>query len=99
MKTTTLLAATLAAILLQAVGTARAGGGPDYTLHEWGTFTTVIGSDGTHLDGVHREDAPLPGFVYELDAPPKQDPQLRGAGALDQTGWNHRSTQRVHSVG
>ncbi len=43
----------------------------DYTLHEWGTFTTVIGSDGTHLDGVYREDAPLPKFVYQLDAPPR----------------------------
>ena len=41
----------------------------DFTLHEWGTFTTVIGSDGTHLDGVHREDAPLPKFVYQLDDP------------------------------
>lgn len=38
-----------------------------YTMHEWGTFTTVMGSDGTHLDGVEREDAPLPKFVYQLD--------------------------------
>ena len=74
MNATMLLpAATLAAILLPAA----VEGAPAYTLHEWGTFTTVIGSDGTHLDGVHREDAPLPGFVYELDAPPKQDPQVR----------------------
>ena len=46
---------------------------PGYTLHEWGTFTTVIGSDGSHLDGVHLEDAPLPEFVYELDDPARQD--------------------------
>ena len=26
-----------------------------YTMHEWGTCTTVMGSDGTHLDGVERE--------------------------------------------
>ena len=39
----------------------------DFTLHEWGTFTTVAGSDGTHLDGVEREEAPLPGFVHQLD--------------------------------
>lgn len=39
----------------------------DYTLHEWGTFTSVIGSDGSHLNGVQREDAPLPEFVYHLD--------------------------------
>jgi len=49
----------------------------NYTLHEWGTFTTVIGSDGTHLDGVHREDAPLPEFVYALDAPPKLSPEVQ----------------------
>ncbi len=48
----------------------------DYTLHEWGTFTTVIGSDGTHLDGVYREDAPLPRFVYQLDAPPRIAPEV-----------------------
>ena len=48
----------------------------DYTLHEWGTFTTVIGSDGTHLDGVYREDAPLPRFVYQLDAPPQIAPEV-----------------------
>ena len=39
----------------------------NYTLHEWGTFTTVAGSDGTHLDGVEREEAPLPAFVHQLD--------------------------------
>ena len=39
----------------------------EFTLHEWGTFTTVVGSDGTHLDGVEREEAPLPYFVYQLD--------------------------------
>ena len=49
----------------------------NYILHEWGTFTTVIGSDGTHLDGVHREDAPLPDFVYALDKPPKLAPKVR----------------------
>lgn len=57
------------------------GAVPDYTLHEWGTFTTVIGSDGTHLDGAHLEDAPLPNFVYGLDQP---EPNLRGrTKALD----------------
>ncbi len=36
-------------------------------MHERGTFTTVMGSDGKHLDGVKRKDAPLPKFVYQLD--------------------------------
>jgi len=35
-----------------------------YTLHEWGTFTTVSGSDGVMLDGLEREEAPLPIFTY-----------------------------------
>ena len=46
MKTKTLLIATLTAFLLPA----GAKDSPKYTLHEWGPFTTVIGSDGTHLD-------------------------------------------------
>jgi hypothetical protein len=35
-----------------------------YTLHEWGTFTTVSGSDGVLLTGLEREEAPLPHFAY-----------------------------------
>ena len=35
-----------------------------YTLHEWGTFTTVSGSDGVLLEGLEREEAPLPLFTY-----------------------------------
>lgn len=35
-----------------------------YTLHEWGTFTTVSGSDGILLDGLEREEAALPLFTY-----------------------------------
>ena len=37
---------------------------PAYTLHEWGTFTTVAGSDGVLLAGLEREEAPLPIFSY-----------------------------------
>ena len=54
------LVATVAALHLPAAA-------DDYTLHEWGTFTTVVGSDGTHLDGVEKEEAPLPAFVHQLD--------------------------------
>ena len=35
-----------------------------YDLHEWGTFTTVSGSDGKLLTGLHVEEESLPGFVY-----------------------------------
>ncbi|GAA5116891.1 hypothetical protein GCM10023212_04500 [Luteolibacter yonseiensis] len=37
---------------------------PVYQLHEWGTFTTVSGSDGTLLTGLEREEETLPGFAY-----------------------------------
>lgn len=33
-------------------------------VHEWGTFTTVQGSDGTLLPGLYIEEEHLPDFVY-----------------------------------
>lgn len=54
MKTTSL------ALLASA---ALAAGGPEYQLHEWGTFTTVSGSDGVLLEGLQREEEQLPAFV------------------------------------
>ncbi|MGC4017165.1 MAG: hypothetical protein QM755_22030 [Luteolibacter sp.] len=44
--------------------TALAAGGTEYQLHEWGTFTTVSGSDGILLDGLDREEELLPPFVH-----------------------------------
>ena len=35
-----------------------------YELHEWGTFTTVSGSDGVLLTGLEVEEEKLPSFVY-----------------------------------
>lgn len=35
-----------------------------YQLHEWGTFTTVSGSDGVLLTGLQREEELLPHFVH-----------------------------------
>ena len=52
----------LAAFLLVAVS-ARA----DLVVHEWGTFSSVQGSDGTVLDGLQHEDEVLPAFVYGRD--------------------------------
>ena len=37
---------------------------PVFTLHEWGTFTSVSGSDGVLLPGLQQEEEPLPIFVH-----------------------------------
>jgi hypothetical protein len=50
---------TITAMLLLSATAASA-----YTLHEWGTFTTVAGSDGVLLAGLEREEAGLPLFSY-----------------------------------
>jgi hypothetical protein len=34
------------------------------TVHEWGTFLTMSGSDGVTLDGMYHEEHALPGFVH-----------------------------------
>lgn len=47
------------ATLCAAVQTSRA-----YELHEWGTFTTVSGSDGVLLSGLQREEERLPPFLH-----------------------------------
>ena len=47
-------------ILLILASAAIAGASPDYQLHEWGTFTTVSGSDGVLLSGLDREEEFLP---------------------------------------
>ena len=44
--------------------TALAADSPDFTLHEWGTFTSVSGSDGGLLPGLQAEEEPLPMFVH-----------------------------------
>jgi hypothetical protein len=40
--------------------------GRTLTVHEWGTFTAVQGSDGVVLDGLRHDDRDLPPFVYDL---------------------------------
>ena len=42
-------------------------GDPGYVLHEWGTFTTVAGSDGVLLEGLSYEDHALPSFVHQRE--------------------------------
>jgi hypothetical protein len=52
--------------------TVLAADSPNFTLHEWGTFTSVSGSDGVLLPGLQQEEEPLPFFVHQHDGmPPK----------------------------
>jgi hypothetical protein len=37
---------------------------PDLVIHEWGTFLSMSGSDGTALDGMYHEEHALPAFVH-----------------------------------
>ncbi|MBF0313144.1 MAG: hypothetical protein HQK50_00655 [Oligoflexia bacterium] len=36
----------------------------DFTVHEWGTFTSLQGADGKVLEGMHHEEEHLPPFVH-----------------------------------
>ncbi|MCA8942847.1 MAG: hypothetical protein KDB80_09840 [Planctomycetes bacterium] len=38
----------------------------DLEVHEWGTFTSMVGADGTVLEGLQHEEELLPDFVHEL---------------------------------
>jgi hypothetical protein len=39
--------------------------GHGFIVHEWGTDTTVVGSDGSLQRGLHHEEEDLPAFVYD----------------------------------
>lgn len=54
------------------------GAAPDYVLHEWGTFTTVAGSDGVLLPGLEKEEEHLPRFVRAHDGMQNVGPFGRG---------------------
>ena len=54
-------------ILIITAGTlarAAAGTSGTFVAHEWGTFTSLVDSEGNRLEGIHHEEEPLPGFVY-----------------------------------
>jgi len=42
----------------------------DFTVHEWGTFTSVVGSDGKALSGLEVEEDALPLFVKSISGIP-----------------------------
>lgn len=52
----------LTALALQTIPAQAAG----LTVHEWGTFTSMQGSSGENVEGLHHEDESLPSFVHEL---------------------------------
>lgn len=39
---------------------------PSFQVHEWGTFTSMQGSSGVELDGLHHEGEKLPHFVHSF---------------------------------
>lgn len=39
---------------------------PPLIVHEWGTFTSLQGSNGVVLEGLHHEEEALPEFVHDL---------------------------------
>jgi hypothetical protein len=39
--------------------------GTGFVVHEWGTDTVVVGSDGSLQRGLHHEEEDLPAFVYD----------------------------------
>jgi len=47
-----------------------------FVVHEWGTFTSVSGSDGALLPGLHHEEEDLPRFVADRMAVAKDRPDL-----------------------
>jgi len=51
----------------KAIGAGSSATPSGYTVHEWGTFTSVFGSDGTMLPGLEVEEESLPPFVYAHD--------------------------------
>ena len=49
----------------QTNGSANRYPGHGFIVHEWGTDTIVVGSDGSMQRGLHHEEEDLPGFVYD----------------------------------
>lgn len=45
----------------------RAGAEDKWTVHEWGTFTSLQDESGTTLGGINTDDEPVPAFVHRLD--------------------------------
>jgi hypothetical protein len=49
-----------------------------WEVHEWGTFTQAVGSDGVPLEGLYRDEEALPEFVRSSAAPSGGPVLLKG---------------------
>jgi hypothetical protein len=56
----------------------------NYEAHEWGTFTSLVGSNGVTQHGMYHEDEKLPSFVHGFGEiqPPAIRPPEPGAGPV-----------------
>src|SRR5437868_11414844 len=45
-------------------GVPAPSGSKALTVHEWGTFTSMLTSGGARLEGLHHEEEALPAFVH-----------------------------------
>lgn len=80
----TLVAAGAAAFALAATGAddTQKKAAHNFTVHEWGTFTTLAGSSGLQLEGLGYDDEALPKFVYHYN---KQEADFSGVGVKMET--------------
>jgi hypothetical protein len=53
-------------LILLSLSTSAALADSAYKVHEWGTFTSLVGSDGTRQEGMFHEDEVLPKFVHNF---------------------------------
>ena len=63
-------------ILLSLLGLGSSAFAKDLVVHEWGTFTSFMGSNGERQEGLHTEDEPLPNFVYGVKNSQERQPPV-----------------------
>ena len=87
MRTTIHCFSTIALLFLSSLAAVHAAEKtpPDrFTVHEWGTFTTLQDDAGKELAGVNIDDEPVPRFVHDLS------PQLLSPAVLSSRYWAAR---------
>ncbi len=60
----------------------------EFVAHEWGTFTSVQGSNGEALPGLQKEEEALPSFIHN------GDPQIEQAKPQEEFATGYRCTRR-----
>jgi len=72
----------------------------EFTVHEWGTFTTLYSSDGIQLNGLQKEEEALPNFVYSLMEPDKyRDCIVEGSIDITDFGFGHEISETCGEKG